>query len=132
MSERGQASVELVAVLPLLALVVAAAVSVLGAGAAREAAASAAQAGAMAMLQDADPRAAAERALGTAAKRGHVDIAGRHVVVTVRPRALAPVVGRLLAATSSADAGPGAAAAPAGPPARGGDGDGSRLPGGRR
>lgn len=131
-AQRGQASVELVAVLPLLAVVVAAVVSVLGAGSAREAAASAAQAGAMAMLQDADPRAAAEQALGPAAKRAHVGIEGRHVSVTVRPRALTPVVGRLLAATSSADAGPGAAAVAAGPPVRGGDGDGSRSPGARR
>lgn len=125
--QRGQAAVEIVAALPLLALVVAAAVSVLGAGAAREAAASAAQAGAMALLQDGDPRAAARRALRGAEGRSRVVVHGRRVRVTVRPRALAPALGRWLAATSAADAGPGAPAAPAAPSGRrGGDGDGSR------
>ena len=60
---RGQASVELVALLPLAALVALAIGQLLAAGAARELAGNAAEAGAAALLQGGDPAAAARAAL---------------------------------------------------------------------
>jgi len=123
--EAGQASVELVALLPVLVVAVAAVVQVLAAGTARERASAAAGAGAVAMLQDADPKAAVKDALGPAVERATFTISGRHVRVTVRPRAFAAPVAEALAATAEADAGE-----QADPVAltvvRGGDGEGSR------
>jgi hypothetical protein len=120
--QRGQASVELVALLPAIVIVVAAVVQVLAAGTARERAAAAAEAGAVALLQDADPRAAVEDALGGAVERADFEIEGRRVRVTVRPRSLAHPLGELLAATSMADAGP--EVEPVSPTVvRGGDGE---------
>lgn len=102
----GQASVELVALLTVVVVVVAAVVQFLAAGTAGERASAAAGAGAVALLQDADPRAAVEAALGGSLDRSEFTIEGRRVVVTVRPRALAPVFGELLASTARAHAGP--------------------------
>ena len=77
------------------------------------------------MLQDRDPREAVEAALGGSVDRADFEIDGRHVRVTVRPRAFAKPVGELLAATSRADAG--AEAAPAARTVvRGGDGKSAR------
>ncbi len=101
----GQASIEVVALIPMLVVVVAAVVQVLAAGSARERAGAAAAAGAVALLQDADPREAIERALGPAAERADFVIDAHHVRVTVRPRAFAPPFADLLAATAEADAG---------------------------
>lgn len=129
-SERGQASVELVAFLPVVVIVVAAVVQVLAAGTARERASAAAQAGAVAMLQDADPRSAVEDALGGSVDRADFEIDDRKVRVTVRPRALTPGLGELLAATSTADAGEEAEPV-ARTVVRGGDGESSRPGGGR-
>lgn len=124
-SQRGQAAVELVAFLPVVVIVVAAVVQVLAAGSAHERAGEAAEAGAVAMLQDADPEAAVERALGGDKARASFVVDGRRVQVTVRPRAFAPSLSRALAATVRADAG-----SEADPVARtvvrGGDGRGSR------
>jgi pilus assembly protein CpaE len=61
--EGGQASVELVALLPLAALVALAIGQLLAAGSARELAGNAAEAGAAALLQGTDPTAAARAAL---------------------------------------------------------------------
>ncbi len=123
--QRGQASVELVALLPVLVVVVAAVVQVLAAGTARERASAAAEAGAVALLQDTDPQAAIEAALGGSVERSSFTIDRRKVRVTVRPRAFAPGLGAMLAATSTADAG-----AQAEPVAltvvRGGDGESAR------
>ncbi len=125
MRDRGQASVEVIALLPVLVLVVAAAVQVLAAGRAHERAGAAAEAGAVAMLQDADPKAAIEDALGPAIERSTFVIDGRHVRVKVAPRAFAPPLAAALAATEEADAG--AEAAPvARTVVRGGDGEDSR------
>ena len=122
---RGQAAVEAVLLIPLVVVVVAAVAQVLAAGTAHERAAAAAEAGAVALLQDADPKDAVERALGAAAGRTTFVIDGHHVRVTVRPRAFAPALGDLLAATAEADAGEQADAA-ARTVVRGGDGEGSR------
>ncbi len=102
---KGQASVEFVALIAVVAVVVAAVVQFLAAGTAQERASAAAEAGAVALLQDADARAAVEAALGGSIERSDFEIEGRHVRVTVRPRSLAPWFGDLLAATARADAG---------------------------
>lgn len=102
----GQATVELVALLPLLVVAGLAAAQVLAAGAAREAAAQAAAAGAAALLQRGDPEAEAREAAGVRAGRLLVRVEGRQVEVRVRPRALLPALGEHLEARALADAGP--------------------------
>lgn len=123
--QRGQASLEVVLLIPLLVVVVAAVAQVLAAGSAREDAAAAAEAGAVALLQDADPKEAVEHALGDAAERSDFVVDGHHVRVTVRPRAFAAPLADLLAATAHADAGEEGDAARR-IVVRGGDGEGSR------
>jgi hypothetical protein len=103
----GQASVELVALLPLLAAIAFGAMQVLSAGAAREAADASAEAGAVAILQDSDARAAARHALPAWARpRASIVLKGRRVRVRVRPRGPVRVLTGMLAATAAADAGP--------------------------
>ena len=105
--ERGQASVELVALLPLTLIVGVAIMAVLAARAAAGDAAAAAQAGAMALIQDANPRDAARESLpGDARDRARILVRGRSVTVTVRPPAALPFLGDAFAATASANAGP--------------------------
>jgi hypothetical protein len=105
--ERGQAAVEVVAMLPLVFLIALAACQVLAAGLAREAAHHAAQAGAMALLQGGDPAAEARAAAPDWSRRRlSVSVSGRAVRVRVVPPALVPGTGRLLASSSSASAGP--------------------------
>ena len=105
-AEHGQASVELVAVLPLVLGVALGVGQLLAAGAAREAAAGAAEAGAVAMLQGRDARAAAGAALpGWARGRGEVDVAGRRVRVRVQPRTMLPGLAAVIGADETADAG---------------------------
>ena len=107
-SARGQAAVELVGMLPLLFVVVCAVTQVLVAGLAREAAHHAAQAGAMALAQGADPAQEARAAVPDWSRRRlTVRVDGRAVHVRVVPPALVPGTGRLLAAVSTAWAGPG-------------------------
>jgi hypothetical protein len=125
MRQRGQASVELVALLPVVVIAVAAVVQVLAAGSAHERASAAAEAGAVALLQDTDAKAAVEQSLGGSLERATFTIDGRRVRVTVRPRAFAPQLGELLAATSEADAGEEAEPA-ARVVVRGGDGESAR------
>ena len=106
-SSSGQATVELVGMLPLAVLVALAAGQLLAAGLARELAGHAAEAGAVALVQDLDPRQAAREALpGWSAGRVDVDVRERRVRVRVRPRALVPGLADELAATATADAGP--------------------------
>ena len=102
-SERGQATVELVALLPLAVAAGLAGATILAAQSAAEQAGHAAHAGAIALLQNRDPRAAARDSLpaGTLAKIG---LHARRVTVTVHPRV--PLLGTALSATESADAGP--------------------------
>jgi hypothetical protein len=103
--ESGQATVELVALVPVLLLVVLTAAALLAGHGAREQAGHAAQAGAMAMLQGRDPRESARRALPHGVRRrARVEIHGRRVTVRVRPRL--PLVARAMTAEVTADAGP--------------------------
>ena len=105
--EGGQASVELVALLPLAALIALAIGQLLAAGSARELAGNAAEAGAAALLQGADPTAAARAALpGWSRARTTVHVAGRRVEVRVRPRTVVPLLAERLEASATADAGP--------------------------
>jgi hypothetical protein len=104
---RGQSTVELVGLLPLLVAVVFAAAQLLAAGVASELADHAAQAGAMAMLQDGGvPRDAVRHALpGWARDRADVEIRGRRVFVTLRPPSPLGPVAKALTAHAVADAG---------------------------
>ena len=105
MSERGQASVELVGMLPLVAAIALVVVHVLAAGAASEAAGAAAEAGAIALLQQRDPHEAVRRTLGGDAARSAVTVRGGRVRVILRPRAAVPALGQLLEVRATADAG---------------------------
>lgn len=102
--EDGQATVELVALLPLLLVAALAAASLLAAHAAGERAGAAAQAGAMALIQGGDPRAAARGALprGT---RARIEVHGRHVTVRIRPSLPVAALERPLTASATAAAG---------------------------
>ena len=102
----GQASVEAVALMPLLLAVVVAAGQLLAAGVSRELAAHSATAGAAALIQGRDARAAARHALpGWAGRRLSVVVSGRAVSVRLRPPGV-PGVAALLEAQAEADAGP--------------------------
>ena len=104
-AERGQATVELAALLPLLAVIALAAYGTLAGLAAGEQAGVAAEAGAIALLQDRDPAAAARDALPADVRdTAAVRVRGRRVTVAVRPRV--PLVARLLRARITAHAGP--------------------------
>jgi hypothetical protein len=106
-ASRGQATVELVGVLPVAVLVALSVGQLLAAGAARELAGNAAEAGATAILQGGDPRAAVRDALpGWSEDRADVRVEGRVVRVRLRPVGVVPGVADRLAATVVADAGP--------------------------
>jgi hypothetical protein len=84
-----------------------AAFTLLSARSAADEAAAAAQAGAMAMLQEADPRAAARASLPEASRaRATIAVRGRSVRVTVRPDGPVGSLARSLTASSVAHAGP--------------------------
>jgi hypothetical protein len=103
----GQASIELIALLPLTLLVGFAILTLLAARAASGQASAAAQAGAMALIQDADPRDAARDALPSAVRdRSDIRVAGRAVTVTVRPETRIGFLSDALSASASANAGP--------------------------
>jgi hypothetical protein len=105
-SEEGQATVELVALIPLLLAAGLAGGAVLAGQAAGEQAGVAAQAGAMALLQDADPLEAARRALPESVRaRARIEVRGRQVTVRIRPRLPLPPLGDSLTAEATADAG---------------------------
>jgi len=105
--QRGQATVELVALLPVVVVVVAAIAQLLAAGAARELAGHAAQAGAMALLQGGDPEDAAREAVpGWSRSRLSVRVEGRRVSVRLSPPAPTRGLADLLTTTRQADAGP--------------------------
>jgi hypothetical protein len=105
--DRGQATVELVAFLPLLLVAGLAGAAILAGQSAGEQAGQAAQAGAMALLQDADPRAAAREALPRGARgRAEIEIHHRRITVRVRPSLPLPDLADHLTAEATADAGP--------------------------
>jgi hypothetical protein len=109
-STHGQASVEVVAFLPLVMLIALAAFTAISAYTAHEQAGEAAEAAALALLQGgSDPRTAARDALPKAARpRATITIDGRRVHVRVRPRLPLPVPGLAdrLAGNVRANAGP--------------------------
>jgi hypothetical protein len=105
-SARGQAAVEVVGLLPLLAIAGVAVLQLLAAGAAHEYAGHAAEAGAIALADGRDAKEAARGALpGWSRKRLEIDVDGRRVRVRVHPPAVVRKVGDLLSATATADAG---------------------------
>ncbi|MEN3280518.1 MAG: hypothetical protein V7607_1658 [Solirubrobacteraceae bacterium] len=103
----GQASVELLGILPLALLIALVIAQLLAAGSARELAGNAAEAGAAALLQGADPSEAARAALpGWSRDRATVDVSGHRVEINLRPRTVIPLLANHLEAHASADAGP--------------------------
>jgi hypothetical protein len=106
-SELGQAAVEMVAMLPLLATVGLAIGHVLAAEASRELAGHAAQAAATAVGRGDDAAGAARAALPEwSHDRVDVRVDGRRVRVRLEPPAVVPALGDALATTARADAGP--------------------------
>lgn len=101
----GQASVELLGMLPLAVVVVLTALQLLAAGATRELTGHAAGAGALALLERADPAAAARGAVpGWSHRRMDVTVRGSRVTVRMEPPTLVPRLSGLLASTVRADA----------------------------
>ncbi len=106
-SNGGQATVELLAVTPLLLAVALAAAQLLASGLCRELAAEAAGAGAAAILQDRSPQQAARQTMpGWSHSKLKVTRRGRQIEVSAAPPTLVPGLASLLAVTARADAGP--------------------------
>jgi hypothetical protein len=107
---RGQASIEVLGLLPLVAVIALAAFTTIASHTAAEQAGEAAEAGALMLLQGGgDPREAAAETLPQATrKHATITVSGRRVRVRVRPRlALAiPGLADRLAGEAHADAGP--------------------------
>jgi hypothetical protein len=100
--QRGQASVELLAALPTIALAGAIALQLLLTGYALTLADGAAEAGALALAAGRPARVAVEESLpGWAAHRAKVVVRGGGVTVRLRPPSLLPLVGDRLAIESS-------------------------------
>jgi hypothetical protein len=104
-AERGQATVELLVVLPLVLLAALAGAAIVAARATQERADDAARAGAMALLQGDDPLAAARKLLAAGEQDG-VAVRGRRVTVALSPRLPFDLVLPQLDAHATADAGP--------------------------
>ena len=102
--ERGQAALELLAVLPLLLAVALAATQLLVVGYASVLAGNAAEAAALALAGGGDPRAAAHDALpGWSRTRARLSVTGGHVQVRLRPPTLLrALTGRLEVSASAA------------------------------
>ena len=121
-SERAQAAVELVAMLPLVATFGLAVGHVLAAEATRELAGHAAEAAAIAVGHGADAEAAARAALPEwSRERVAVTVRGRRVRVRLEPPSVVPGLADVLATTAAADAGP-SPDPPSPPPMREDDG----------
>jgi len=103
-ADRGQATIEVVAVLPLVLLLSVALMALLAARSASEGASAAAQAGAMALIQGEDPEAAARAAIP--GRDATIERVGRRIHVVVRPRPGLPFAPDLLVGRATADAGP--------------------------
>ena len=108
--ERGQATIEVLGLLPLIVLLALVGFTVVASFTAHEQAGEAAGAGALALLQGGtDPRTAAREALPKSVRpRATITLSGRRVDVRVRPRTALPIPGlsARLAGTAHADAGP--------------------------
>jgi hypothetical protein len=101
---RGQSTVEVVGLLPILLAAGLGAYSLFNAGAAEHAADGAAEAGAVALLQGRNARSAARDSLdGWPERRTRITVRGRRVTVAVTPGG---PFGERLRATATADAGP--------------------------
>lgn len=99
--EEGQATVELLAAIPLLVLSGTIALQLLLAGYALTLADGAAEAGALAIAAGQPPRAAAEVSLPEwADDRVEINVRGGEVTVRLRPPSLLPPIGDRLAVTS--------------------------------
>jgi hypothetical protein len=106
-SERGQATVELVAGIPLLLIAGALALQLLLAGYALTLADGAAEAGALALAAGRPARSAAEGSLPSwAADRAEIAVRGGEVTVRLAPPSLLAAAGDRLAVTSSSFARP--------------------------
>lgn len=116
--QEGQASVELVAVMPLAVVIVLGIAQLLAVGIGHELAAHAAENGAIALAEGEDPREAVRDALpGWAKDRVHVKVDGREVRVRLEPVTVFPGAADALATEARADAGPGPDSGPAAPAA---------------
>jgi putative Flp pilus-assembly TadE/G-like protein len=103
----GQASIELVAFLPLVLLVALALFSFAAAHAAQDEAGAAAEAGALAVLQGRDPEDAARDAIPRGSRdRARIEVDGGSVQVRVRPRLPIPALADRLAGEAHARASP--------------------------
>jgi hypothetical protein len=104
-AERGQATVELLVILPLVLVAALVGGAVVAARAAQERADDAARAGAMALLQGDDPLTAARKLLA-AGEQGGVAVRGRRITVELSPRLPFHLALPQLEARATADAGP--------------------------
>jgi hypothetical protein len=105
--QRGQATVELIAAIPLVVLAGAIALQLLLAGYALTLADGAAEAGALALAAGRPARAAVEESLPAwTADRTEITVRGGEVTVRLRPPSLLPFVGDRLAVASSGYARP--------------------------
>ena len=103
MTQRGQASVELLAALPFVLLAGILCLQLLAAGYALTLADGAAEAGATALASDLPPEPAVEAALpGWAAERVEVDRDGGRVTIRLRPPSPLDPIARALEVSSSA------------------------------
>jgi hypothetical protein len=103
----GQATVELVALLPLLLITALAVAAIIAAHAAGEQAGQAAEAGAVALLRGDDARAAARDALPKDARhRAAITVRGPRVTVALRPHLPIGALEGPLTAHETAHAGP--------------------------
>jgi Flp pilus assembly protein TadG len=104
--ESGQASVELVALVPVLFVCALGVLQLLAAGAAAELARHAAEAGAVALVQGRPASVAAREAVpGWSRRRMAVTVRGSRVRVRLRPPAPFRSLANLLTSTAEADAG---------------------------
>jgi hypothetical protein len=101
--ERGQAAVELLAMLPLVLAVVLALAQLLAVGYSSVLAGNAAEAGALALAGRGDPSAAARAALpGWSRARARVSVAGGEVKIRLRPPTLLNALSRRLEVAAEA------------------------------
>ena len=101
--EAGQASVELLGVLPLVVALALAVFQLLSVGYASVLAANAAEAGALALAAGGDARTGVREALpGWSRARAHVNVAGGEVSVRLRPPVLLRALGERLTVTGEA------------------------------
>lgn len=104
----GQASLEVVALAPVVVAVALGVLQLLAAGAAAEFADHAAEAAGIALIQRSAPARAARDAVPGWARSGmRVSVRGARVRVTVRPPSPSRTIGRLLTSSAEADAGRG-------------------------